>query len=92
LPFSNANLQRYSAVDAHAPEAGKGVHEVELSLMFAWSQMVMTDELKDREAYTTMSFTEFLEALGRLADAKDLPSKEDIPAYGGGAVYTLNPV
>ena len=40
------------------------------------------DELKDREAYTTMSFTEFLEAIGRLADVKDLPTKEDLLSHG----------
>jgi hypothetical protein len=39
-----------------------GVGEVELSLMFAASQMALVDELKDRDSLTTMSFTEFLEA------------------------------
>ena len=29
-----------------------------------------------------MSFTEFLEAIGRLADVKDLPTKEDLLAHG----------
>lgn len=58
-----------------------GVHEVELSLMFAWSQMANVDELKDREAYTTMSFVDFLEALGRLADVKDLPTKVSARAF-----------
>ena len=80
--------KRAGCVDDHPAEnqeqGGKegGVREVELSLMFAWSQMAMVDELKDRESYTTMSFTEFLEALGRLADAKDLPTKEDLQAHG----------
>lgn len=74
--------KRVGAVDTHILETNKGVHEVELSLMFAWSQMAMTDELKDRESYTTMSFTEFLEALGRLADVKDLPTVEDLQLHG----------
>ena len=45
--------RRIGAVDDQLPE-GKGIHDVELSLMFAWSQMAMIDEIKDRDSYTTM--------------------------------------
>ena len=45
--------KRVGAVDDQLPE-GKGIHDVELSLMFAWSQMAMIDEIKDRDSYTTM--------------------------------------
>lgn len=37
-------------------------------------------------SYTTLSFTDFLEALGRVADAKSLPTASDLDAAGYGNV------
>jgi len=73
--------KRLGLSDDHLKEP-EGVHENELVLIFSLSQMMVPDEIKNRNQYTSMSFTEFLEALARIADAKDLPSKEALEESG----------
>jgi hypothetical protein len=44
--------------------------------------MYVIDEIKDYGRYTCLSFTDFLEALARVADAKALPSASDLALAG----------
>lgn len=44
--------------------------------------MVVVDEIKDYQRYTSLTFTDFLEALGRVADMKSLPLDSDLDAAG----------
>lgn len=48
----------------------------EVRLSFWWSRMVVVDEVKQRMKFMTLSWTEFLEALGRMAEMMTLPSDE----------------
>eukprot|EP00238_Polyblepharides_amylifera_P000199 CAMPEP_0196572390 /NCGR_PEP_ID=MMETSP1081-20130531/2449_1 /TAXON_ID=36882 /ORGANISM="Pyramimonas amylifera, Strain CCMP720" /LENGTH=598 /DNA_ID=CAMNT_0041889699 /DNA_START=171 /DNA_END=1964 /DNA_ORIENTATION=- len=77
------------AAEAAAPKGGGApthktsfLDERGLRLVFVWSQMLSADEIKGMEAYTTMSFLEFLEALMRCADAKDLPTRQQLKDFG----------
>ena len=49
--------------------------------------MFVLDEIKDYSRYTSLTFIDFLEALGRAADMKSLPNAEDIEEAG--SVHTL---
>ncbi len=40
----------------------------EIKMIFAWSQMLVSDELKRRKRAISLQFFDFLEALARLAD------------------------
>jgi hypothetical protein len=51
-------------------------------LSFLWARMYVIDEIKDYARYTCLSFTDFLEALGRVADMKALPSSSDLDMAG----------
>jgi len=51
-------------------------------LTFLWSRMFVLDEIKDYSRYTSLTFIDFLEALGRAADMKSLPNPEDLEAAG----------
>uniref|UniRef100_A0A7S0RU34 EF-hand domain-containing protein n=1 Tax=Pyramimonas obovata TaxID=1411642 RepID=A0A7S0RU34_9CHLO len=68
-------MQRLGMVDDHLKEP-EGLHDKEIRLSFIWSQMMVTDEIKGMGTYTALSFIEFMELLGRLADIKDLVTKE----------------
>lgn len=48
--------------------------------------MYVIDEVKDYQRYTSLTFIDFLEALGRCADMKSLPPQADIEAAGGQAI------
>ncbi|KXZ56071.1 hypothetical protein GPECTOR_2g953 [Gonium pectorale] len=52
------------------------------ALAFLWARMYVIDEIKDYPRYTCLSFTDFLEALGRVADMKALPSASDLDVAG----------
>ncbi|KAG2438847.1 hypothetical protein HXX76_005387 [Chlamydomonas incerta] len=52
------------------------------SLAYLWARMYTIDEIKDYARYTCLSFTDFLEALGRVADMKALPSASDLDLAG----------
>jgi hypothetical protein len=51
-------------------------------LCFGWSKMRMTEELLKRQLYTSMHFTDFLEALCRVAELKSWPSRGDLEDAG----------
>ena len=40
------------------------------------------DEIKDYQKYTSITFVDMLEALGRVADMMSLPSQSDLEAAG----------
>eukprot|EP00198_Chlamydomonas_reinhardtii_P003541 XP_001692877.1 flagellar associated protein [Chlamydomonas reinhardtii] len=54
------------------------------SLAYLWARMYTIDEIKDYARYTCLSFTDFLEALGRVADMKALPAASDLDLAGAG--------
>jgi hypothetical protein len=54
-------------------------------LCFFASRMIVADEVKQRHKFTTLSFVEFLEALGRLTDAMNVPTDADLAQVRGGA-------
>jgi len=47
--------------------------------------MFVLDEVKDYARYTSLTFIDFLEALGRAADMKSLPGPEDLEQAGARA-------
>lgn len=47
-------------------------------LAFLWARMHVIDEIKDYGRYTALTFVDFLEALGRVADMKSLPTASDL--------------
>ena len=49
-------------------------------LSFAQSRMMVADEIAQWAKYETMTFVDFLEALGRVADMKSWPSVADVNA------------
>ncbi|KAK9825957.1 hypothetical protein WJX74_001162 [Apatococcus lobatus] len=51
-------------------------------LAYLWGRMGIVDEIKDYGRYESLTFTDFLEALARLAELKPLPSASDL-ADGG---------
>ena len=46
--------------------------------------MATIDEIKDYAKYTSLTFIDFLEALGRVADMKNLPLESNLEAAGAG--------
>lgn len=52
----------------------------EASLCFLWSRMLVIDEIKDYNRYSCVTFTDFLEAICRVADYKFLPTHEELAA------------
>lgn len=52
------------------------------NLAFLWSRMAVLDEIKDYGRYTSLTFVDFLEALGRVADMKSLPLDSDLDSAG----------
>ena len=65
-------------LDIFDERKGRRITQRETHLMFTWSQMMVSDEIKGRESANTLTFDEFLEALCRLADCKDLPDEESL--------------
>ncbi|KAK3280084.1 hypothetical protein CYMTET_12066 [Cymbomonas tetramitiformis] len=59
----------------------QGLHRNELTLIFMTSMMMVPDEIKHRDLYNVASFTEFLEALCRVAESKDLATKEALEQF-----------
>ena len=47
-----------------------------------WSRMQIVDEIKDYARYTSFTWVDLLEALGRVADMKSLPLDSDLEAAG----------
>ncbi|PNH03764.1 hypothetical protein TSOC_010138 [Tetrabaena socialis] len=58
-----------------------GVERREAKLIFAWSQALVTDELRRRQRAVSLVLFDFIEAVARLADLISPPSHEDILAY-----------
>lgn len=54
----------------------------DVCLTFQWSRMFVMDEIKEYNRYSSVTFIDFLEALGRAADMKSLPDPEDIEEAG----------
>ena len=52
------------------------------TLAFLWSRMQIVDEIKDYARYTSFTWVDLLEALGRVADMKSLPLDSDLEAAG----------
>eukprot|EP00879_Flechtneria_rotunda_P024201 GHRR01025649.1.p1 GENE.GHRR01025649.1~~GHRR01025649.1.p1 ORF type:complete len:986 (+),score=357.96 GHRR01025649.1:892-3849(+) len=50
------------------------------NLAFLWSRMFVIDGIKDYSRYTSLTLIDFLEALGRVADFKSLPTASDLDA------------
>ena len=51
-------------------------------LAFLWSRTQTVDEIKDYVRYTSITWTDMIEALGRVADMKSLPARGDLEAAG----------
>jgi hypothetical protein len=52
------------------------------TLAFLWSRMMTVDEIKDYTKYSSFSFIDMLEGLGRVADMKSLPLESELEAAG----------
>lgn len=57
-----------------------GVQQAQLS--FLWSRMLVVDEIKDFDRHVALSFVDFLEALARVAESKNLPGYSDLEDAG----------
>lgn len=51
-------------------------------LAFLWSRMQTVDEIKDYARYTSHTWVDMIEALGRVADMKSLPQESDLGDAG----------
>eukprot|EP00891_Asterochloris_glomerata_P005689 jgi/Astpho2/5689/fgenesh1_pg.00079_%23_100_t len=49
---------------------------------YMWARMSTVDELKDYTKHEALSFVDFLEAIGRVADMKPLPSRSELDEAG----------
>ena len=47
-------------------------------LCYVWSRMSTIDEIKDFAKFESLTFVDFLEALGLMADVKQLPLASDL--------------
>ena len=65
------------------PISTPGIKPRDMKLIFAWSQMLVTDELKRRKRAVGLMFFDFIEALARLADFISPPSMEQLLATNG---------
>ena len=54
----------------------------EAMLCFFKSRMCVVDEVKSRHKYISLTYTDFLEALGRAADVVSIPTNEDMTLLG----------
>ncbi|GAX81636.1 hypothetical protein CEUSTIGMA_g9064.t1 [Chlamydomonas eustigma] len=52
------------------------------TLAFLWSRMQTIDEIKDYPKYISITFVDFMEALGRVAEMKSLPPLADLGPAG----------
>ncbi|KAK3255656.1 hypothetical protein CYMTET_35174 [Cymbomonas tetramitiformis] len=53
----------------------------EAKLIFGWSQMRVVNEIKNRHRVYSMTYIDFLEAVGRMADLISPPTKEELAAF-----------
>lgn len=52
------------------------------NLAYCQSKMLVIDEVKDYARFESMTFIDFLEGLGRVADGRELPNKDELTAWG----------
>lgn len=52
------------------------------TLAYLWSRMQTVDEIKDYQKMISLTFIDFLEALGRVADMKSFPTSQDLEHAG----------
>lgn len=64
----------------HLVDADLGLQQAQLC--FLWSHMMVIDEIKDFARHESLSFVDFLEALARVAELKNLPSFSDLQDAG----------
>jgi len=60
---------------------------LEARLCYLWARMKVIDEINEYDRYTAHTFVDFLEAIGRLADVKALPSQDELKEFGFENVY-----
>lgn len=58
-----------------------GVSKRELKLIYAWSQMQISDEIKKRNKMISLTFVDFLEAVARLAELISPPTEARLKEY-----------
>lgn len=51
-------------------------------LCYVWSRMATVDEVRDYSKFESLTFVDFLEALGLIADSKMLPMASDMAEAG----------
>lgn len=51
-------------------------------LCYVWSRMLTVDEVKDYSKFESLTFVDFVEALGLIADSKMLPMASDMAEAG----------
>ena len=58
------------------------MYEFYMSPHLLFYRMETVDEIKDYQKYISITFIDMLEALGRVADMKNLPLQSDLDAAG----------
>ena len=64
----------------HLLDTDLGVQQAQLC--FLWSRMLVVDEIKDFDRHVAISLVDFLEALARVAEIKNLPGFSDLEDAG----------
>ena len=54
---------------------------------FMFARMIVIDELKDEKRWRSLTFVDFLDALGRVADNFSFPFKDDLRRLGWNNIY-----
>mmetsp|Transcript_18808 Transcript_18808/g.60394 ORF Transcript_18808/g.60394 Transcript_18808/m.60394 type:complete len:180 (+) Transcript_18808:158-697(+) len=60
-----------------------GCSRREALLAFKWSQMTISDDIKKYKQYTSLTLFEFIEAVGRVCEAMDVPTKDELQSMEG---------
>ena len=66
--------------DAHLVDGQFTLQDSTLS--YLWSRMQTVDEIKDYQKMISLTFIDFLEAIGRVADMKSFPTSQDLEHAG----------
>ncbi|EFJ45989.1 hypothetical protein VOLCADRAFT_118253, partial [Volvox carteri f. nagariensis] len=61
--------------------AATGLSRKDAKLIFAWSQALVTDELRRRQRAVSLTLWDFIEAVSRVADAISPPDSQDMVQY-----------
>ena len=81
-------LENWLLMLHHLSLIGQGLSVREATWAFSWSIMHVKDELSNKNKRHCLSFTDFLEAFGRLAEIYPVPTMNEISKNGSDSVQS----